>query len=30
MGMSYAHDLVKLRHGRIDDGVMRFSRLGRR
>jgi monooxygenase len=25
MGMSYAHDLVKLRHGRIDDGVMRFS-----
>jgi cation diffusion facilitator CzcD-associated flavoprotein CzcO len=26
MGMSYAHDVVKLRHGRIDDGVMRFSR----
>ncbi|WP_324855410.1 NAD(P)/FAD-dependent oxidoreductase [Actinocrinis sp.] len=30
MGMSYAHDLVKLRHGRIDDGAMRFSRLERR
>jgi monooxygenase len=25
LGMSYAHDVVKLRHGRIDDGVMRFS-----
>jgi monooxygenase len=26
LGMSYAHDLVKLRHGRIDDSAMRFSR----
>ncbi|MDI6102735.1 NAD(P)/FAD-dependent oxidoreductase [Actinoplanes sp. NEAU-A12] len=26
MGMSYAHDLLKLRHGRIEDGAMRFSR----
>ncbi|MBE8517769.1 NAD(P)/FAD-dependent oxidoreductase [Amycolatopsis sp. H6(2020)] len=26
LGMSYAHDLVKLRHGRIDDGALRFSR----
>jgi len=26
LGMSYAHDVVKLRHGRIDDGAMRFSR----
>ena len=25
LGMSYAHDVVKLRHGRIDDGAMRFS-----
>jgi hypothetical protein len=24
--MSYAHDVVKLRHGRIDDGALRFSR----
>jgi monooxygenase len=24
-GMSYAHDLLKLRYGRIDDGAMRFS-----
>ncbi|WP_349260606.1 NAD(P)/FAD-dependent oxidoreductase [Actinocrinis sp.] len=30
MGMSYAHDLVKLRHGRIDDGAMRFTRRARR
>jgi monooxygenase len=26
LGMSYAHDLLKLRHGPIDDGAMRFSR----
>jgi cation diffusion facilitator CzcD-associated flavoprotein CzcO len=26
LGMSYAHDVVKLRHGRIDDGALRFSR----
>ena len=26
LGMSYAHDLVKLRYGRIDDGALRFSR----
>ncbi len=26
LGMSYANDVVKLRHGRIDDGTMRFSR----
>jgi cation diffusion facilitator CzcD-associated flavoprotein CzcO len=26
LGMSYAHDVVTLRHGRIDDGAMRFSR----
>jgi monooxygenase len=26
LGMSYAHDLLKLRHGRINDGAMRFSR----
>jgi len=26
LGMSYAHDLLKLRHGRIDDGAMCFSR----
>ena len=26
LGMSYAHDLVNLRHGRVDDGVMRFAR----
>ncbi|ALG09157.1 flavin-containing monooxygenase [Kibdelosporangium phytohabitans] len=25
LGMSYAHDVVKLRYGNIDDGVMRFS-----
>ena len=25
LGMSYAHDLVTLRYGRIDDGAMRFS-----
>jgi hypothetical protein len=26
LGQSYAHDLVKLRYGAIDDGVLRFSR----
>ncbi|OJF13478.1 flavin-containing monooxygenase [Couchioplanes caeruleus] len=26
LGMSYAHDLLKLRHGAIDDGALRFSR----
>ncbi len=26
LGMSYAHDVVNLRYGRIDDGVLRFSR----
>jgi monooxygenase len=26
LGMSYAHDVVKLRFGRVDDGAMRFSR----
>jgi cation diffusion facilitator CzcD-associated flavoprotein CzcO len=25
LGMSYAHDLVALRHGRIEDGAMRFT-----
>ena len=25
--MSYAHDMVALRHGKINDGSMRFSRL---
>jgi cation diffusion facilitator CzcD-associated flavoprotein CzcO len=25
LGMSYAHDVVKLRYGRIDDGAMRFT-----
>jgi monooxygenase len=25
LGMSYAHDVVKLRYGRIDDGALRFS-----
>ncbi len=29
LGMSYAHDVVTLRHGKINDGSMRFSRLGR-
>jgi cation diffusion facilitator CzcD-associated flavoprotein CzcO len=28
LGMSYAVDVVTLRHGRIDDGTMRFSRAG--
>jgi monooxygenase len=23
--MSYAHDVLKLRNGRIDDGALRFS-----
>ncbi|MFE0021096.1 flavin-containing monooxygenase [Amycolatopsis sp. NPDC059021] len=26
LGMSYAHDVVNLRHGKIDDGALRFSR----
>jgi cation diffusion facilitator CzcD-associated flavoprotein CzcO len=26
LGMSYAHDIVTLRYGRINDGAMRFSR----
>jgi cation diffusion facilitator CzcD-associated flavoprotein CzcO len=26
LGMSYAHDVVRLRHGRIEDGAMRFAR----
>jgi monooxygenase len=26
LGMSYAHDVVTLRYGKIDDGAMRFSR----
>jgi monooxygenase len=25
LGMSYAHDVLKLRYGRIDDGALRFS-----
>jgi monooxygenase len=29
LGMSYAHDVVTLRFGKIDDGSMRFSRLPR-
>ncbi len=28
LGMSYLNDVVMLRHGRINDGVMRFSRRG--
>jgi hypothetical protein len=24
--MSYAHDVITLRHGKIDDGSMRFGR----
>ncbi|CAM3299253.1 NAD(P)/FAD-dependent oxidoreductase [Kibdelosporangium persicum] len=26
LGMSYAHDVVTLRYGKIDDGAMRFAR----
>ncbi|MFL6120845.1 flavin-containing monooxygenase [Actinophytocola sp.] len=26
LGMSYAHDVVSLRHGQIEDGVMKFGR----
>ena len=26
LGMSYAHDVITLRHGRIDDGTMRFGK----
>ncbi len=29
LGMSYAHDVITLRHGKINDGSMRFSRLNR-
>ena len=29
LGMSYAHDVVTLRYGKINDGAMRFSRLPR-
>jgi len=28
LGMSYVNDAVTFRHGRIDDGVLRFSRRG--
>ena len=28
LGMSYAHDVVDLRHGKVNDGVMRFTRRG--
>jgi monooxygenase len=28
LGMSYAHDVLALRYGKIDDGSMRFSRAG--
>jgi monooxygenase len=27
LGMSYAHDVITLRYGKINDGVIRFSRL---
>ncbi len=30
LGMSYLNDVVTLRHGRIGDGVLRFSRRGAR
>ncbi len=30
LGMSYAHDVVKLRYGKLDDGAMRFTRRGSR
>jgi monooxygenase len=29
LGMSYAHDVITLRYGKINDGAMRFSRLPR-
>jgi len=29
LGMSYAHDVLTLRYGKISDGAMRFSRLPR-
>jgi hypothetical protein len=25
LGMSYANDVILLRHGKIDDGTLRFS-----
>ncbi len=28
LGMNYAQDLITLRHGKLDDGTMRFSRAG--
>ena len=28
LGMSYAHDVAKLRYGRVNDGTLRFSRRG--
>ncbi len=27
LGMSYLHDVITLRHGRVDDGALRFSRV---
>ncbi|MGN6606197.1 MAG: flavin-containing monooxygenase [Jatrophihabitans sp.] len=30
LGMSYAHDVVALRYGKVDDGTMRFLRAGER
>jgi cation diffusion facilitator CzcD-associated flavoprotein CzcO len=30
LGMSYAHDLVTLRHGKVDDGTLRFVHAGER
>ena len=26
LGQSYAHDVVKLRHGALEDGALRFQR----
>lgn len=26
LGMSYVHGVVKLRHGKVNDGTMRFTR----
>jgi monooxygenase len=28
LGMSYAHDVVSLRHGPIEDGAMKFATAG--
>ena len=30
LGMSYAHDVIALRHGKIDDGSLRFARSAHR